>query len=71
MASRALTGELSSTGKRWVLRECDEVQRDALVAAVGVSPIVARLLVHRGVATARPSARARRSSSTAITTPTA
>ena len=44
--------ELSATGKRWVLRECDEARRDALVSALGVSPLVARVLVHRGVGTA-------------------
>jgi len=52
MPSGASTGQLSATGKRWVVRDCDEGQRDALAAAVGVSPIVARLLVNRGVATA-------------------
>ena len=44
-------GGLSATGKRWVLRDCDEGRRDALVAALEVSPIVARVLLNRGVAT--------------------
>ena len=49
MASHASTGELSATGKRWVLCDCDERRRDELVAALGVSPIVAHLLLNRGV----------------------
>jgi len=42
---------LSASGKRWVLRDCDEGRRDALVDALDVSPIVARMLVLRGVGT--------------------
>jgi len=49
MASYASTGGLSATGKRWALCDCDEGQRDELVAALGVSPIVAQLLLNRGV----------------------
>ncbi|MFW6163070.1 MAG: single-stranded-DNA-specific exonuclease RecJ, partial [Planctomycetota bacterium] len=42
---------LSATGKRWLLRDCDEERRDALAQALGVSPIVARVLLNRGVQT--------------------
>lgn len=41
--------QLSVTGKQWVLRDCDERERDALVASLGVSPILARLLCNRGL----------------------
>jgi len=44
--------QLSLTGKQWVLRDCDEREREGLVAALGVSPIVARLLANRGLGTA-------------------
>ena len=42
---------LSVGGNRWVIRDCDEAQRDALAHALGVSPLVARVLVNRGLDT--------------------
>jgi single-stranded-DNA-specific exonuclease len=40
---------LSLTGKQWLIQDCDERERDALVGALGVSPVVAHLLVNRGL----------------------
>ena len=40
---------LSLTGRQWVIRDCDERERDHLVAAMGISPVAARLLVNRGL----------------------
>ena len=43
------TQPLSLTGKRWLVRDCDERVRDSLASQLGCSPIVARLLANRGV----------------------
>jgi len=44
--------QLSLTGKQWVLRDCEERERDGLVEALGISPIVAHLLCNRGLGSA-------------------
>ena len=49
--ARNLRAPLSLTGKRWLLRDCDEAARDALAARLGCSPILARLLANRGLST--------------------
>ena len=49
MARAASNQSLSLTGKRWLIRDCDERRRDDLVAELGVSPIIAHLLLNRGV----------------------
>jgi len=40
---------LSLTGKKWHILDCDQGQRDALARALGLSPLVARLLLNRGL----------------------
>jgi len=41
---------LSLTGKRWLFSDCDEGRRQWLVRSLGVSPLVAQLLLNRGLA---------------------
>lgn len=41
--------QLSLTDRQWVFRDCDEVRRDHLARSLGLSPLMARLLVSRGV----------------------
>jgi len=40
---------MSTVGPRWELKACDDVAADGLAAALGVAPVVARLLCQRGL----------------------
>lgn len=49
MVRAASKRPLSLLGQHWVFRDCAEPERDVLVDALGVSPILARLLCNRGL----------------------
>jgi len=50
MSTAGSPRRLSLTGKQWVFRDSDERRSRRLAEAIGVSPLVAHLLVNRGIA---------------------
>ncbi|MFP4057444.1 MAG: single-stranded-DNA-specific exonuclease RecJ [Candidatus Brocadiia bacterium] len=57
MATDAASRRRSATGKRWVFRDGDRARRDALAEALGISPVLAHLLVTRGLGAERAARR--------------